>query len=167
MRPASTFVLLLACVTDLLLVHANSHVPDRVRARYFGDKTQIKPGSALRAKRELQGSSPSISTKASFTRPASGSSKSTGAASDGSSTQGGPTSYDWMILPEDGHAEANQILTLELESIFGDRMYICQNSVTGIVYWGAPLTPEQVAYYRSLSIVRSCPVVALLGMKYD
>ena len=54
-----------------------------------------------------------------------------------------------MIFPKNREDGSNAALTSDLQTLFGDRLYIAQNPFTGLVYWSAPLTAGQIAKYQS------------------
>ncbi|CAD6576427.1 MAG: hypothetical protein ASARMPREDX12_007881 [Alectoria sarmentosa] len=54
----------------------------------------------------------------------------------------------YIIYPSDGGSNANSVLTSELQKLFGENLYICENEYIGLLYWRVPLMAAQVATYQ-------------------
>lgn len=88
------------------------------------------------------------------------SSSSTSHSSSRSQSSSSPTasssSIVYLIYPKDGFNTANNnVVTDKLRSIAGNKLAINENSLLGLYFWAAPLTPEEKREILSLSAVVS------------
>lgn len=94
----------------------------------------------------------SVATSSPTSRPSLVSSSSVSATS---SPAASAISESWLILPKNGKALANNVLTSELERVFGRNLHTAQNPITGVVFWRAPLTLAQRNHYITNIVVSS------------
>lgn len=92
----------------------------------------------------------SLSTVSSRSVPSSKSSSTTSASASPSASA---STSVYMISPKDPHSPANDAFTTELRRVFGSRLVIVENIISGLILWAAPLTESQAAQYRSNVVV--------------
>lgn len=69
-----------------------------------------------------------------------------------------------LIKPKSRTAVANNDLTTELQGLFGDRLLVVAAAPLGVLYWAAPLDPDQIRHYKQHPVVRKTHAVCCFSV---